>query len=63
MFKFVYYPTSSGIVTRWLRGTSFIHKLMVQKYVPVRVWTATHPQEIRAGYNVNSGVKKVYSLI
>ena len=67
LFKFVYYPTgfvwsckqtSSGILTRYLRGTSFIHKLIVQKHVPVRVWTAKHPQEIRAGYNVKSQCKK-----
>ena len=29
--------TSSGILTRFLRGTSFLHKLLVQKHVPVRV--------------------------
>ena len=49
--------TSSGILTRGLKGTSFIHKLIVQKHIP-----AKHPQEIRAGYNVNPGVKKVHSL-
>ena len=29
--------TSSGILTRCLKGTSFIHEVIVQKHVPVRV--------------------------
>ena len=29
--------TSSGILTRCLKGTIFVHEVIVQKYVPVRV--------------------------
>ena len=37
--NFVYSPrpVSSGILTRCIKGTSFIHKFMVQKRVPVTV--------------------------
>ena len=40
LVNFVYYPTgfvkqtSSGILTRCLKGTSFIHRVRVQKHVP-----------------------------
>ena len=49
--------TSAEILTRCLKGTSFIHEVIVQNHVP-GVKSKTDLQKLRAGYYVNPAKKR-----